>query len=297
MYDWGSEFKRLEGAYAPSTLRGYHSDIQKFTDWCARVGLEPFPADVKTVCEFIAAQGVDLLPDSVRRCMCAIRKIHLLLRLPDPTTDKDVHLAMRRLKRAKLGRPRQAKGMTREHLERCLAVQPDSPWGLRNRALLSLGFDLLTRRSELVALMTDDIEFRSDGTLRVIIRRGKTDPFGMGRIGFTSRRSAQLVGEWLAWRGDDIAPLFCGIYRGKAIARSLETTKVKLVVKEAIAAAGLPPEEVAAFSSHSLRVGAAQELLRAGFDTAAIMRAGGWRSTNVLARYLEYAEHNVWETR
>jgi integrase len=184
--------------------------------------------------------------------------------------------------------------MTRAQLERCLAVQPDSPWGLRNRALLSLGYDLLTRRSELVALMTDDIEFRGDGTLRAIIRRGKTDPFGMGRIGFTSRRSAQLVGEWLAWRGDGIAPLFCVIYRGRAINRSLETTKVKLIVKEAVAAAGLSPEEVAAFSSHSLRVGAAQELLRAGFDTAAIMRAGGWRSTNVLARYLEYAEHNVW---
>ena len=297
MYDWRSEFKRLEGAYAPSTLRGYHSDIQKFTDWCAVERLQPFPAAVDTVCEFIAAQGVDLRPDSVRRCLCAIRKIHLLLRLPDPTTDEDVNLAMRRLKRAKLGRPRQAKGMTRAHLERCLAVQPDSPWGLRNRALLSLGFDLLTRRSELVALMTDDVEFRGDGTLRVIIRRGKTDPFGMGRIGFTSSRSARLVGEWLAWRGDNIAPLFCGIYRGKAIDRSLETTKVKLIVKEAIAAAGLPPEKVAAFSSHSLRVGAAQELLRAGFDTAAIMRAGGWRSTNVLARYLEFAEHNVWEAR
>jgi integrase len=186
--------------------------------------------------------------------------------------------------------------MTRAHLEQCLAVQPDSPWGLRNRALLSLGFDLLTRRSELVALMSGDIEFRGDGTRQVIIRRGKTDPFGMGRIGITSRRSAELVGEWLAWRGDDIAPLFCGIYRGKAIDRSLETTKVKLIVKEAIAAAGLPLEEVAAFSSHSLRVGAAQELLRAGFDTAAIMRAGGWESTNVLARYLEFAEHNVWET-
>ena len=296
MYDWRSEFKRLEGAYAPSTLRGYHSDIQKFTDWCAKEGLEPFPAAAYNVCEFIAAQGVDLRPDSVRRCLCAIRKIHHLLRLPDPTTDENVNLAMRRLKRAKLGRPRQAKGMTRAHLERCLAVQPDSPWGLRNRALLSLGFDLLTRRSELVALMTDDLEFRNDGTLRVIIRRGKTDPFGMGRIGFTSRRSAQLVGEWLAWRGGDVAPLFCGIYRGKAIDRSLETTKVKLIVKEAVIAAGLPPEEVVAFSSHSLRVGAAQELLRAGFDTAAIMRAGGWKSTNVLARYLEFAEQNVWET-
>ena len=293
--DWRSEFKRLEGAYAPATLRAYYTDVQKFNDYCSVRGLRPFPANANTVCDFIAAQGVDLRPGSVRRCLCAIRKIHQLLRLPDPTTDEDVNLAMRRLRRTKLGRPRQAKGMTRAHLEQCLAVQPDSPWGLRNRALLSLGYDLLTRRSELVALMTDDIEFRGDGTLRAMIRRGKTDPFGMGRIGFTSRRSAQLVGDWLAWRGGDIAPLFCGIYRGRAINRSLETTKVKLIVKDAVLAAGLPPEEVAAFSSHSLRVGAAQELLRAGFDTAAIMRAGGWRSTNVLARYLEYAEHNVWE--
>jgi integrase/recombinase XerD len=294
-HDWRQEFKRLEGAYAPATLRGYYADVRKFTNWCGAQGRQSFPAEVTTVCEFIAAQGVDLRPDSIRRCLCAIRKIHQLLRLPDPTTDEDVNLAMRRLRRSKLGRPRQAKGMTRAHLDRCLAVQPDSPWGLRNRALLSLGFDLLTRRSELVALMTDDIEFRPDGTLRVIIRRSKTDPFGLGRIAFTSRRSAQLVLEWIAWRGDDIAPLFCGIYRGRAINRSLETTKVKLIVKEAIATAGLPPEDVAAFSSHSLRVGAAQKLLRAGFDTAAIMRAGGWRSTNVLARYLEYAEHNVWE--
>ena len=293
--DWRSEFKRLEGAYAPATMRAYYTDVQKFTDYCELEGLQPFPAKVDTVCNFIAAQGENLRPGSVRRCLYAIRKIHQLLRLPDPTADEELNLAMRRLRRSKLGRPRQAKGMTRAHLEQCLAVQPDSPWGLRNRALLSLGFDLLTRRSELVALMTDDIEFRGDGTLRAIIRRGKTDPFGMGRIGFTSRRSAQLLAEWLTWRGDDIAPLFCGIYRGRAINRSLETTKVKLIVKEAVLAAGLPLEEVAGFSSHSLRVGAAQELLRAGFDTAAIMRAGGWKSTNVLARYLEYAEHNVWE--
>jgi integrase len=149
---------------------------------------------------------------------------------------------MRRLIRAKLGCPRQAKGMTRAHLKKCLAVQPDSLWGLCHRALLSLGFDLLTRRSELVALMTDDIELRNGGTMRVIIRLGKAYPFGVRRIGPTSRRSAQLVGEWVAWRGEDIGPLFCGIYRGKAINRSLETTKVKLIFKEPIAAAGLFPK-------------------------------------------------------
>nr|WP_315458574.1 tyrosine-type recombinase/integrase [uncultured Sphingorhabdus sp.] len=148
-----------------------------------------------------------------------------------------------------------------------------------------------------MALMTDDIEFRQDESQRVLIQRGKIDRFGMGRIEFTSRRSAQLVAEWFAWRGNNIEPLFCSIDRGKATNRSLETTKAKLIVKESVVAAGLSLEEVQAVSSRSFRVGAAQELRRARFDTAAIMRARGWKSTNVLARYLEYAEHNVWETR
>ena len=50
----------------------------------------------------------------------------------------------------------------------------------------------------------------------------------------------------------------------------------------------------AEISGHSLRVGAAQDLLIKGHDTAAIMRAGGWRSLNVLSGYLNQAEHNVW---
>ncbi|MFM2274002.1 MAG: hypothetical protein RL702_3067, partial [Pseudomonadota bacterium] len=59
--------------------------------------------------------------------------------------------------------------------------------------MISLGYDLLTRRSELVALRIDQISMRSDGTLRVLIRRSKADPFGMGRIGFSPKRSAILV--------------------------------------------------------------------------------------------------------
>ena len=47
--------------------------------------------------------------------------------------------------------------MTLEYLERFLEVQPDTPLGLHNRAMLSLGYDLLTRRSELVALRTEDV--------------------------------------------------------------------------------------------------------------------------------------------
>lgn len=292
--NWRREFDRLEGAYAPSTLKSYISDVSIFVDWCKGVGRQPLPATVETVCEFLEDQACGRYPASVWRRLYAIRKAHRLLRLPDPTWDEEINITLRRVRRSRPNRPRQAKGLTREMLERCIAAQPNTPWGIRNRAMISLGYDLLTRRSELVALRCSDIEMRGDGTLRAIIRRSKSDPFGMGRIAFSSRRSARLVDEWLTWRGSGIEPLFCPIYQGKPIDRTLGTTSVKDMIKAAVVAVGLTSEEVASYSGHSLRVGAAQDLLCSGFDTAAIMRAGGWRSVNVLGRYLEFAEHNVW---
>ena len=292
--DWRAEFKRLEGAYAPSTMRSYYADVEIFVNWCGAHGLVSFPASVETVCSFLEDQAPDRAPSTVRRRLYAIRKAHRLLRLPDPTYDEDINLTFRRIRRAKRTRPKQAKGLTRPYLDRFLDVQPDTPWGLRNRAMLLLGYELLTRRSELIALTTDDLEILADGTMRVIIRRSKSDPFGLGRIAFTSKATADAVKAWLAWRGPDITFLFCPIYQGRAVNRDLSTTTVKRLVKTAAKDAGLEPEEIDAFSGHSLRVGAAQDLLCAGHDTAAIMRAGGWKSVNVLGRYLEMAEHNVW---
>ena len=292
--DWRKEFKRLEGAYAPSTMRSYYADVEIFLSWCDDQNLAPFPASVETVCRFLEEQAPDRASSTVRRRLYAIRKVHRLLRLDDPTHDEDINLTFRRIRRAKRTRPKQAKGMTRPYLDKFLAVQPDNSWGLRNRAMLLLGYELLTRRSELVALTTNDLEILDDGTMRVIIRRSKADPFGQGRIAFTSQKTANAVQDWLAWRGPDINYLFCPIYRGTAVNRDLSTTTVKRLVKSAAKAAGLETEDIDAFSGHSLRVGAAQDLLCAGYDAAAIMRAGGWKSVNILGRYLEMAEHNVW---
>ncbi|WP_050929911.1 tyrosine-type recombinase/integrase [Aestuariivita boseongensis] len=293
--DWRSEFQRLEGAYAPATMRAYVADVEAFETWCLTKGLgHPFPAKVETVCRFLEDEGRTKAASTVRRRLYAIRKVHRLLRMPDPTHDEDVTLAQRRVRRGKPRRPQQAKGLTRTYLERFLETEPDTPWGLRNRAMLSLGYELLTRRSELVALRDEDLTHREDGTMRVLIRRSKSDPFGDGRIAFTSVRTADLMREWIAWRGPGIGSLFCPIYQEKPINRSLETTTVKRLIKNAARRVGLDEAEIDAFSGHSMRVGAAQDLLASGFDTAAIMRAGGWKSVNVLARYLEFAEHNVW---
>ena len=147
--------------------------------------------------------------------------MHRLLRLPDPTFDEDINLAMRKARRQKPIRTRQAKGLTRNYLESFLKREPDTPWGLRNRAMLALGYELMTRRSELIALRNQDLTEREDETLQVLIRRSKADPFGNGRIAFTSQRTADLLKEWLAYRGPDIEWLFCPIYRGKGIDRRL----------------------------------------------------------------------------
>ena len=215
--DWRAEFARLEGAYAPATMRSYYTDVEIFADWCLRNGEAPFPARVETVCAFLEAQALCLAPSTVCRRLYSIRKAHALLDLPDPTHHENINLTLRRVRRAKPTRPKQATGMTREFLDRFLLVQPDTPWGLRNKAMLSLGYDLLTRRSELIALNTDDVVWRSDGTLRVLIRRGKADPFGQGRIAFTSKWSADLINAWLDWRGIAIRPLFCPNYQGKRL--------------------------------------------------------------------------------
>lgn len=292
--DWRRAMARLEGAYAPATIRGYFCDLAAFEAWCADHDIRPFPCAPATLCEFIEAQGRDLAPATVQRRLYAVRKAHRLLHLPDPTGQEEINLALRRVRRRRAVRPAQAKGLTRAYLDRFLAAEPDTPWGLRNRAMLALGYELLTRRAELVALRSDDIAARDDGTLRVLIRRSKSDPFGAGRIAFTSARTAKLVEDWLDWRGPEIDWLFCPIYQGKAVARGLSTTTVKRIVKTAAQRTGADAAEIAAFSGHSMRVGAAQDLLIRGFDTAAIMRAGGWKSVNALARYLQQAEHNVW---
>src|SRR3990167_5412916 len=126
-HDWRSEFKRLEGAYAPATMKSYYADVSAFVAWCEANHQDPFPACVDTVCAFLEADAVEHVPNSVRCRLYAIRKIHQLLRLPDPTWDEEINLTFRRIRRRKTSRPKQAKGLTRDYLDRFLAAPPPHP--------------------------------------------------------------------------------------------------------------------------------------------------------------------------
>jgi|GEM_PF-6273100 len=171
-FDWEAALSRLEDAYAPATLRAYGSDFASFDRWCEGAGLSALPASPETVAAFVSHCARTLRANTVRRRLKGIRKVHRLLRLPNPCADEEVLIALRRAFRANGSRARQALGLTRQMKAQLLGVcDPTTLQGLRNMALVTLAYDLLCRRSELVALQIDDLVSCEDGGLTLLVRR------------------------------------------------------------------------------------------------------------------------------
>jgi integrase len=168
-------------------------------------------------------------------------------------------------------------------------------WGLRNRALVAVGYDTLCRRSELVALRAEDLEPRPRGGFSVLVRRAKNDPFAMGRTAWISARTAEILRHWLK-AGDIVqGAMFRPVYHGVVIERFLHAYSVNRILKRLAQKAGLPEEDTCQISGHSMRIGAAQDLMTDGRDILTIMRAGGWTSMNVVSRYVEKADLRLWD--
>ena len=289
-------FSKLAGAYAPNTLKSYYADARSFVDWCNQRKVQPFPLTSETICHFIESLQTDYSYSSIRRRISALRRLNRLLGFEDQTHTEEVYIAIRRLKRTKCLEQRQAAGINHDILIRMINAQPDTLAGTRNKALLSLGYDFLARRSELVAIQNKDLKFTTDGALTGLIRKSKTDQYGRGRLVFGSDRSAKLVRRWLRLKPKEIAPLFCAINHGCFLDRPICDRNVNDIIKRGvIKVKGCDRPSDLKVSGHSLRVGAAQDLLIKGYDLAAIMRAGGWSDPSTVSRYLRFSQHNIWK--
>jgi integrase/recombinase XerD len=288
-------FVRLEGAYAASTIAGYRHDFLDFAAWARRRRLSALPAQPETVATYIDAKIETLTPASVRHRLVAIGKLHALAGMPSPTKSETVVLAMRRARRSKPARPNQALGITAERRDELMMVCTDDLSGLRDKVMLAVGFDSLCRRSELVALRVEDFSLEPNGCYTVLVRRAKNDQFGEGRIARLSRTTSELVQTWLDRTAAVSGPLIRPVYGRTGCSRYLDPSFVGATLKRLSAKAGYPENEVKAVSGHSLRVGAAQTLTVMGYGLLPIMAAGGWRSSAIVARYVEKVELNVWE--
>ena len=290
-----SVLSRLEGAYAPNTLKSYYADANAFVDWCEEQNTDAFPISSETLHDYIEFMKLRLRYATIRRRISSLRRVNKILGYEDKTQTEEMYLAIRRLKREKSIEQRQATGINHDLLIKMIKAQPNTLTGLRNRVLLSLGYDFLARRSELVALQTSDLQFTKDGTLQGIIKKSKTDQFGRGRLVFGSERSTKLLRRWLTQKPKEIQSVFCAINHGKCVDRPICDRNVNDIIKRSVIKVKRceRPSDINV-SGHSLRVGAAQDLLIKGYDLAAIMRAGGWASPSTVLRYLRFSQHNIW---
>lgn len=140
----------------------------------------------------------------------------------------------------------------------------DSLTGLRNRALLLVGYHNLCRRSELVALCLEDLRRTSDGGAQIPIRRSKTDPFGDGRIGRISAQGLRALNQWHQASAIQAGPMFRRINGSSVGADFLHPSTINRIIKNLAHRAGYTEEIASHLSGHSLRVGAAQDLMSGG---------------------------------
>lgn len=284
-----AQISRLDGAYAESTLRAYRTDALNFANWCTERKHTPFPATPEVMSHYIADHSEIYSASTIKRRLAAIGKIHRLMKLDNPTADEEVKLAIRRALRKKFTRPCQASGLTAKLRDQLIASCDNSLTGKRDRALITVGYDTLSRRSELISLCVEDISFTNKGA-RVLIKRAKNDPFGNGRISYLSLKTSKYLQDWIKVSGITEGPLFRAIKHEKIHAKSLHPYSVNRIIKKAALTAGLKQQEIQKLSGHSMRVGAAQDMMVAGLDILPIMAAGGWKTTNVVARYIENAD-------
>jgi integrase/recombinase XerD len=179
----------MEGAYSANTIRCYRADFTIFETWCQLHHRKALPASPETVADFVLAHSKSAAPATVSRRRASIAKIHRLLKLDNPVSAEEVNLATRTVFRRKGRRQEQALGLTNLLKQKLISACPTNPRGLRDRALIAVGYDTLCRRAELVQLQVDDLMVKPNGSGTILVRKSKADQYGDGRLAYLSVES------------------------------------------------------------------------------------------------------------
>jgi site-specific recombinase XerD len=284
-----AEYAREEKAEA--TRRAYRSDFRIFEAWCRGRDVSALPATPATVAAFLANDvEAGSRPSTLGRRVAAIRYTHKLAGQPVPTDDERVKATMRGIRRSVGTAPRKKAPATAERIIAMALSTGEDLKGLRDRALLLIGFAGAFRRSELVALDLEDLEEGELG-FRVTIRRSKTDQEGVGQTIAIVRGSVACpvaaLKAWVSAAGITAGPIFRSVKKGGAVAGRLPAQSVADIVKEYAERVGL---DSALFAGHSIRSGFLTSAAKRGASIFKMMDQSRHRSVETLRGYVRDAE-------
>jgi integrase len=162
----------------------------------------------------------------------------------------------------------------------------------RDKTIILIGFGGGFRRTELISIDHEDLDFVPEG-LKITIKRSKTDQFGEGMIKglpyFTNETYCPIVNlkKWLETSKIKSGPIFRRFSKGSILTeKRLTDQSVVLLIKKYLKLAGIDNNN---FSGHSLRSGFATVAADSGADERSIMAMTGHKTTQMVRRYIREA--------
>lgn len=309
--------------WSANTRRAFRSDLALWAQWCGARRIVPAGAAPGDVAAWIRAlAGIDegavkpRASATIERYLVHLGWAYRMAGLIDPTADPLVKFERKAMRKHLGTRQRQARAIrfkgdiadldspaTGVCLAHLLKACRRDALGLRDAALLRIAYDTGARRSELVAIDVSHVEGPdADGAGVLHIPSSKTDQTGAGALAYLSPATMRAVEHWRAAGDIRRGPLLRRVVThfdgsiDRIGSAQLHPNSVGLIYRRLLSQAweqGLlgPMGEaerdrwLAAVSSHSIRVGVAQDNFVAGEGLPAIMQAYRWKDVRTVMRY------------
>lgn len=284
--------KGLEGAV--NTQRAYKSDLKYFKTWCTENGQVEMLASAATLAAYVSHLADTHKWASINRKLAAISKLHELNNLDLPTKDKAFRAVMEGIKRTNGVRQKQAPAFKMKELKIVLQeMDTITNAGLRDKCLLLIGFAGAYRRSELVSLNIENVQFNEDGVI-ISLSKSKTNQYGESeeKAFFYSPEAnfcpIRNLKTWMERLERPTGPLFVRVRKGDKITEErLNDMTVYDTVKKYIGGR---------YSAHSLRASFITIAKINGADDSEIMRQSKHKTSAMIQRYTrieDIKQHNA----
>ena len=272
--------KNLKNSKANNTLRAYQSDFRDFSAFCSKNGLSSIPTQPKIIALYITHLSKSSKFSTLKRRIASISVIHKLkghyLDTKHPIIMENLH----GIKRTLGSRQKAKKPLLINDLK--LIIKAIDKEKIRDKALILIGFAGGFRRSELVNIDYDDIEFVNEG-VKILIKRSKTDQSGEGIIKaipyFDNKEFCPVISLKIY-----VEEKFSTKNEGKVF--DISDKSVALIIKRYAEKAGLDSSR---YAGHSLRSGFATTAAEFGAEERNIMAMTGHKTTQMVRRYIQEA--------
>jgi len=275
--------KNLKNSKAHNTLRAYQADFNDFSNFCNTNGFSSLPTDPKIVTLYLTHLSSFSKFSTLKRRLASINVIHKLKGHYIDTKHPVISENLMGIKR-KLGVKQLSKKpiliSDLKLIVQAIIDDKNEYKKIQNKALVLIGFAGGFRRSELVSLEREDIDFVKEG-VKINIRKSKTDQTGIGMTKaipyFDNKIFCPVISlnEWIN---------YTNISNGKIF--NISDKSVALIIKKYALIAGLDNTK---YAGHSLRSGFATSTAETGADERSIMAMTGHKTTQMVRRYIQEA--------